>query len=234
MRSAIEKRISRRSFEKIPLLPEVQDEIIRLVQDVNVRSGLSAQFLEDGSAAFASIRKSYGMFRNVRALLLMKGNKSDVHLREKVGYYGEELVLDLTDMELGTCWVGGTFDRKKFAVPDTEELICVILVGRVPAETVKEKLIRSALSKNRKPMSERLAATAEIPEWMKAGMAAVFLAPSARNTQKPTFRFDGNTLRADVAGDYPMDLIDLGIAKKHFEVEAGGKFELGNGAIFQK
>jgi len=29
-----------------------------------------------------------------------------------------------------------------------------------------------------------------------------------------------------------MDLIDLGIAKKHFEIEAKGKFEFGNGGIF--
>ena len=31
---------------------------------------------------------------------------------------------------------------------------------------------------------------------------------------------------------YPMDMIDLGIAKKHFEIEARGKFELENGGVF--
>ncbi len=30
-----------------------------------------------------------------------------------------------------------------------------------------------------------------------------------------------------------MDLIDLGIAKKHFEIGAGGTFELGNGGVFR-
>jgi hypothetical protein len=28
-----------------------------------------------------------------------------------------------------------------------------------------------------------------------------------------------------------MDMIDLGIAKKHFEIEARGKFEFGNGGV---
>jgi len=29
-----------------------------------------------------------------------------------------------------------------------------------------------------------------------------------------------------------INIFDLGIAKRHFELEAGGKFELGNGGVF--
>lgn len=32
-------------------------------------------------------------------------------LKEKVGYYGEQLILKVTELGLGSCWVGGTFDR---------------------------------------------------------------------------------------------------------------------------
>ena len=207
---------------------------MQMAERVNASSGLCVEFLADGSDAFASIRKSYGLFSNVRSMLLMKGDRGEEHLHEKVGYYGEELVLDLTDLGLGTCWVGGTFDKTKFTVPDGEKIICAILVGKVPNETFKEKLIHSVLSKKRKPASERLVTTANVTDWMVAGIEAVRLAPSAVNTQKPTFRYDGKELTADVPESYEMDLVDLGIAKKHFEIEAGGKFDLGNGSRFRK
>ena len=71
-----------------------------------------------------------------------------------------------------------------------------------------------------------------LPQWVQEGMKAVLLAPSAKNTQKVTFKYENNILSAQIADDYSMDLIDLGIAKKHFEIEVDGKFEIGNGGIF--
>ncbi len=46
------------------------------------------------------------------------------------------------------------------------------------------------------------------------------------------FKYENNILSAQIVNDYSMDLIDLGIAKKHFEIETRGKFEFGNGGIF--
>jgi len=39
-------------------------------------------------------------FKGVRSLLAMSGKKLDVILKEKVGYYGELLVLEATKMNL--------------------------------------------------------------------------------------------------------------------------------------
>ncbi len=232
MRDAIVNRISRRTFEKIPLSSSEKDAIMRLVESANEASELTITFIEDGSDAFSSLQKSYGMFSGVRSMLLMKGRKSDSNLREKVGYYGEDIVLNLTDMGLGTCWVGGTYDREQLEFADDEELVCVIVLGKVKKSTLKEKVLRSVISKKRKPIEERLLSSVEIPEWLRNGMEAVRLAPTAKNAQKPTFHFDGITLTADVVDDYAMDMVDLGIAKKHFELTVGGTFELGNGAYF--
>ncbi len=234
MRDAILNRISRRTFEKTPLSASEINDIMRLVESANRVSGLNITFIEDGSDAFSSMRKSYGMFSGVRSMLLMKGQKCDPDLREKVGYYGEDIVLDLTDMGLGTCWVGGTYDREQLEIADTEELVCVIVLGKVKKSSLKEKALRYVISKNRKPIEERLRSSVEIPEWIRNGMEAVRLAPTAKNSQKPTFHFDGVTLTADVVNDYAMDPVDLGIAKKHFELAVGGTFELGNGALFHK
>jgi len=81
-------------------------------------------------------------------------------------------------------------------------------------------------------MEERIISDSPLPQWVQNGMKAVLLAPSAKNTQKAMFKYENNTLSVQIANDYSMDMIDLGIAKKHFEIGAKGKFEFGNGGIF--
>lgn len=234
MREAISKRISRRSYEKKNFSSDEQIKIQSLIDKANQTSGLHIELLEDGSNAFNSLKKSYGMFSGVRSVLLMKGDKCDEHLREKVGYYGEDIVLDLTDMNIGSCWVGGSFNKSLFQIPQNESLVCVIPIGFVANQTAKEKVIRAVMSKKRKSIEERITSDTPLPEYIKLGLEAVRFAPSAVNSQKPKFHYDGKTLTADVPNDYAMDLVDLGIAKRHFEIEAGGSFDFGNGAAFHK
>ncbi|EHQ90509.1 nitroreductase family protein [Desulfosporosinus youngiae DSM 17734] len=191
------------------------------------------EFLEDGSNAFRKLRKSYGLFTNVRSVILVKGNKELKDLKERIGYYGEDLVLAITDLGLGTCWVGGTFDKDELIVDGSEELVCVVLVGKVAAPSLTEKMIRSATHRNGKSMAERIISDQPLPQWVQNGMKAALLAPSAKNTQKAMFKYQNNILSAQIADDYSMDLIDLGIAKKHFEIETGGTFEFGNGGVFR-
>ncbi|MDQ7094401.1 nitroreductase family protein [Desulfosporosinus sp. PR] len=233
MRRAIENRISRRKFEKEPVTSSEKKIIISLINELNEASGLAMAFLEDGSNAFQKLRKSYGLFTNVRSVILMKGNKELKNLKERIGYYGEDLVLAITDLGLGTCWVGGTFDKEELIVDDSEELVCVVLVGKVAAPSLTEKMMRSATHRKVKNMAERIISDQPVPQWVQNGMKAVLLAPSAKNTQKAMFKYENNILSAQIADDYSLDLTDLGIAKKHFELEAGGTFEFGNGGVFR-
>ncbi len=232
MSSAIENRVSRRKFEKEPLTGQEKENIIYLINKLNKASGLTMAFIEDGSSAFGKLRKSYGLFTNVRSLILMKGKKNDKDLKEKVGYYGEDSVLAITDLGLGTCWVGGTFDKDELTIDSEEELVCVVVVGKVAAPSLTEKMVRSAMHRKVKSMEERIISDWPLPQWVQNGMKAVLFAPSAKNTQKVMFKYENNILSAQIADDYSMDLIDLGIAKKHFEIAAGGTFEFGNGGIF--
>ncbi len=232
MRRAIENRISRRKFEKQPIADQEKGKIISLINELNEASGLAMAFLEDGSNAFQKLSKSYGLFTNVRSIILMKGKKQLENLKERVGYYGEDLVLAITDLGLGTCWVGGTFDKNEFIFDDSEELVCVVLVGVVAGTSLKEKMVRSAMHRKTKTIEQRIISDQPLPQWVQNGMKAVLLAPSAINTQKAMFKYENNIVSAQIADDYVFDLVDLGIAKKHFEIEAGGKFEFGNGGIF--
>jgi len=218
MRSAIENRVSRRKFEKAPITGREKENIVSLINQLNEASGLTMAFIEDGSGAFGKLRKSYGLFTNVRSLILMKGKKDDKDLKEKVGYYGENLVLAITDLGLGTCWVGGTFDKDELPIGSGEELVCVVVAGKVEAPSLKEKMMRSATHRKVKSMEERIISDQPLPQWAQNGMKAVLFAPSAKNTQKVMFKYENSILSAQIADDYAMDLIDLGIAKKHFEI----------------
>lgn len=233
MLEAIQNRTSRRSFEKETLEEQEIKMITSYISELNEKSHLTMELWEDGSEAFSNLAKTYGLFHNVRSLVVMKGDKKDPDLKEKVGYYGEDLVLKLTEMKLGTCWVGGTFEKDKFKLKEDEELVCVIVLGKVKEMSLKEKTIRAMISKKRKPLTERfITDTDQLPDWFLRGIESVILAPSAKNTQKTMFEYHSGNVYAMIPDDYHLDLVDLGIAKKHFEMEAGGVFELGNKKMF--
>ena len=234
MREAIINRISRRTYQPTPIAAELREEICAEIDRLNRESGLSFALAEDAGEAFGSMRRSYGMFSGVRSVVVLKGAADLPDLAEKIGWYGEKLILDLTDMGLGTCWVGGTFDRGQFRIPPGETMLCVVPVGYVAELSVKEKLIRGALSRRRKPVSQRLVGYESAPAWVLDAMEAVRLAPSAVNSQRPVFTYKNGAVTAAVEAGRDMDLIDLGIAKLHFAETAGGHFAFGQNGNFVK
>lgn len=230
---AIEKRKSRRTYSDKPISPEHTALLRSRIDEYNQRSGLTIRLVEKGASAFAGIRKSYGMFKGVRSFFVMKGPAGDPHLKEKIGYYGELLVLEATALGLGTCWVGGTFDPSGIRRSSGEELVCVITVGPVPSsETARERLIYKAIHRGTKTIDQLSMVTGTPPAWFQRGMKAVQKAPSTRNTQKVLFTYENGSLRASVPDTYKFDLVDLGIAKLHFSLAAKGRFEIGNGGSY--
>lgn len=231
---AIEVRKSRRTYCQEPLDSETAALFRSRIEEYNQKSGLTIRLIEKGSSAFSGIKKSYGLFRGVQSFFVMKGPQSDPHLKEKIGYYGELLVLEATAMGLGTCWVGGTFDSSGIRKGPQEELVCVITVGKVPdSETMRERFIYKAIHRKTKPVEALSEISGQEPAaWFYHGMKAVQKAPSTRNTQKVFFSYQDGVLRASVPDTYPFDMVDLGIAKLHFTLAAGGRFEIGNDAVY--
>jgi len=234
---AIEQRKSRRTYLGAPIISENAKILRGLIDELNAKYELSMALIENGKKAFDSIGKSYGMFKGVRSLIALQGLKNDENLKEKLGYCGEMIALKATKLGLGTCWVGGTFDRKSdvFKVSENEALICVITIGNVPAEnTIKEKLVYKMTHRKTKPAEDFFASDTRVPDWFIQGIEAVQKAPSAMNSQKVKFEYKNGTASAFVPDNYGADLIDLGIAKLHFELAAGGQFSLGNYGTFSK
>jgi len=85
-------------------------------------------FAEDAGQAFNSMGKSYGLFSGMHSVAFLKVSTNLPGLAEKTDYYGECLMLDLTDMGLETCWVDGAFDRRQFGS-------AVAVSGSVNSET---------------------------------------------------------------------------------------------------
>jgi hypothetical protein len=202
------------------------------IEHCNNESGLSIQLVEDGSEAFSGFNLGYGMFQGVRSYLALVGKTSDDHLKEKAGYYGEKLVLEATKLGLGTCWVGGTFNRNRCAcnLQEDETLALIITIGAIPAKKpFRENAIYKLAHRGTKSLEQLYTADAQVPDWFLNGMKCVQKAPSAVNLQPVLFHFEKGTVWAEVKNASSYQLVDLGIAKLHFELGAGnGSFERGN------
>lgn len=233
---AMERRTSRRAYTGLLDVAQ-QRELEEVIATVNLESGLSFRFLKDGSEAFGGVTNSYGMFSGVRSLILAAGPARGADLKEKVGYHGEQLVLQATKMGLGTCWVGGTFDRKCLAteVPAGQELVAVITVGRVKEDQgLLEKAV-GRLTNGKGKHWQQLCETREAPpEWFIQGVKAALLAPSGMNNQPVRFTWKDSGAGAVLADESGFHLVDLGIAKLHFELAADGRFAPGNPAAFAR
>jgi len=233
---AIDNRRSRRLYLDLPIETQQIDVLQGFIEKFNKESGLTIRFVEDGSAAFKGFLKSYGLFSGVRSMLAMSGKKLDAKLKEKVGYYGELLVLEAIKMDLSTCWVGGSFDREEplVDVPEDESLVCVITIGKSEELSFKEKMIHQMVAGKSKSIEKMLISDVKLPEWLMEGIQAVQKAPSAVNHQPVLFEFKNGILTATVEDDGKFNLVDLGIAKSHFEIAAGGRFDFGNKGKFKK
>ena len=220
---AIDVRHSCRRFSNARLSTEMIDRIGTVIEEINSFSGMHLEFAEDGSRAFASVLKTYGLFKNVRSLILVKGKKDIPELAEKAGYFGEELVLELTAMGIGTCWVAGTYDKKTLSVPADEQLLCVIPAG-YPEQ---EDFFVPQTSRKRKSPDKRyrlinIDKDTKIPQWFMDGIAAMCQAPSAVNSQKPYIEVHDSNFASEgmTSGKDDLDFIDLGIAERHFSIGA--------------
>lgn len=237
MQEAMKLRCSRRSYLQEPLKEEDVQFLTERIEEYNRAYGLHMELVCNRPEIFKGFRKSYGMFHHVENFIMLMGNTRDVYIKEKLGYAGEKLVLEASKRHLGTCWVGATFDKDllKEQVTEQEELYCVIAIGYVSdKKSVKETILSKAMHRKGKTIEEMSNYTMQCPDWMKAGMSAVQLAPSAMFKQPVTFTYKEDNVYAQVENKRAMDVIDLGIAMLHFEIGAqSGRWIWGNPAVFK-
>jgi len=212
LQEAIKSRKSIRKYTEQELPAEVVEALQTKIDEVNRIGGLHVQLVRNEPKAFSGFQ-SYGQFVNARNYLVMAAEKG---ADERVGYYGEQLVLLAQQLGLGSCWVGLTYKKEPdfFQLLKGEKIYVLISLG-YPAETGKVHKYKTVAD---------VSNAGEItPEWFRQGVEAALLAPTAVNQQKFRFTYQAPNL---VSAEKLFSLvgytgIDLGIAKCHFEIGAG-------------
>ena len=184
---------------------------------------------------------TYGIIKNSKAFIVGGVEKDNMALVEH-GYVFEALILYLAKLNLGTCWLGGTFKRDSFEKQidlGNNEIIPVVSPVGYTDENKRflESFMRfAAKSDKRKPWGELFFSGGfnKALNYDEAGsfsvpMEMVRLGPSASNKQPwrivlsedkkichlylaQTPNYSGNKM------GFEMQRIDIGIAMCHFEM----------------
>lgn len=219
LQEAIEARHSVRAYKEQPLADDVIKVLEEQIAVLNRDGNLHIQLIQNEPKAFQGTMAKYGKFRNVSSYIVMAGKKSE-DLDERVGYYGEHLVLLAQTLGLNTCWVGLSYSKVPgtYVLADGEKIACYIAIGYGETQGVGHKI---------KTVEQVSNASDITPSWFKKGVEAALLAPTAVNQQKFSFEYAGmsnNRHKVHAKKGFSMigyTQMDLGIAKYHFEIGAG-------------
>ncbi len=215
---AIDARHSVRRYISRPLEREVVDCLRAKIDECNSKGNLHIQLVLNERKGFSGML-AYGSFSGVENYIVMAGRRAD-DLDERVGYYGEQIVLLAQQLGLGTCWAGLSYRKVKgaYALDSEEKVACMISLGYPDDAGRKHKC---------KSVEDVSNASVSTPEWFEQGVRAALKAPTAVNQQKFYIEYAGvkdgrHCVRArrlfSMVGYTSMD---LGIVKLHFEIGAG-------------
>ncbi len=213
LKEAIVARHSVRQYQEKAIEAEIIKRLNEEIALCNQEGGLHIQLVLDEPHAFTGGMVKYGNFKGVRNYLAMVAPKG---ADEKVGYYGERLVLLAQTLGLNSCWVGMLVGKQpdRYTIADGEKLHCVIALGYGANQGVQHPL---------RPMEKFIKASIPLPDWFRRGMEAAILAPTAVHQQKFELELlDDHTLAARARFSLVgWAKLDLGIVKYNFEVAAG-------------
>jgi hypothetical protein len=189
---------------------------------------------------------TYGFIKNPAGFIIGAVEQGR-HDLEDYGYLLEYIVLAVTDMGLGTCWLGGSFSKsgfaKKIALRDSETLPAVIATGYDANNNGSREFIRRQMNAHRRLPIEQLffADTFNNPIKLEStnpyalALDMVRLAPSASNKQpwrivrtgdawhfylQRTKGYGKGTLIFGILRLADLQRVDMGIAMCHFEFTA--------------
>jgi nitroreductase len=200
---------------------------------------------EDDSRALRGLG-TYGFIRHPAGFIMGAIRPSEYDL-EDFGYLMEAIILYATQLDLGTCWLGGTFTKSRFArkmdlAPD-ETIPAVTSMGEFTSAGQRRKGIASqtAGSDRRLPWDKLFSdsmlgnpLTRNQPNGYAASLEMVRLGPSASNRQpwritkhashwrfylqrSPGYRRDPIKIILDLCD---LQRLDMGIAMCHFQLAA--------------
>jgi nitroreductase len=183
---------------------------------------------------------TYGFIKNPRAYLVGITENDKTSLVD-FAYTFQKLVLYLTEIELGTCWMGGTFNRHSFEkelhLGEGEFIPCITPIGyQSNKQRVFDKALRIVVKADNKKPWEKLFYDSSFDATLEKEQAGqlelpiemVRLGPSASNKQpwrlvvsadrKLCHFFIEHTPNYSSKLGYDMQLLDMGIAMCQFDL----------------
>ena len=188
---------------------------------------------------------TYGFISGAKRFIVGTAQDTPMGI-EDYAYALEKIILYATQIGLGTCWIGGIYDKKGFndAMGQAGKIPALTPLGYPKDRRTAAKLIRwAAGSKNRKPWSElffnedlTVLTKDEAREYATA-LEMVRLAPSASNGQPWRIYLEGDKLHLHVEprkGYGSITRLDMGIAMSHLELTLAEQGIKGKWAIEQR
>ncbi len=240
IKQAIIQRKSIRTYKDEPISQELKEKLKNYIADVSSPFKPRTRFVMLDTDEMRGRTKlgTYGVISGARTFIC--GITEDVfRYEENLGYAFENIILYATSLGLGTCWLGGTFNRANFAKAaglKENELIPVVTPVGYPKE--KRNLIDSALVKgagsiNRKDWSELFfdgdfgkPLKRETDPKIAEVLDMVRIAPSASNKQPWRIVKSGQLYHFYLSRtpgyrallSFDIQRLDIGIAMCHFEL----------------
>lgn len=208
---AVISRHSVREYLDKEIEKEKVERLQTMIDKINAANDLSFQLVTNEPDAFNG-NSHYGRFVGVKNYVALVGKKCK-NLDEKIGYFGEHVVLFAQMLGLNTCWVALTYKKSaaKVQVKKDEKLVCVLALGYGKDQGVPHK------SKDILKVSN---VSSDTPDWFESGVKSALLAPTAINQQQFYFTYsEGEVKVKKGVGFYSK--VDLGIVKYHFEIGSG-------------
>lgn len=207
---AIRERHSVRAYQDRKIDVETVEKLKEMIEQCNREGNLNLQFLEDSEGTFKRLLNKFMGLSSAPSVIACVGPNDDT-VDERIGYYGQKIVLYAQMLGLNTCWAG-TFSEKKSPAARTpgDRFPIVIAIGYG---------VNGGRVRRSKTMNQVVVGNAQDkPEWFKKGVEAALLAPTAVNQQKFEIELkdDGTVEVIDKGGI--LSKIDKGIVKYNFEV----------------
>lgn len=241
VKEAVTARYSVRTYDPREVEGSILEKILAYADNLHNPLGpkIKVQLIKKDVAANGEKLGTYGVIQGAK--LYLGVSVPDVeYAAEAVGYDFEQLVLYATSLGLGTCWLGGTFNRSAFSSAmnmEEGEIFPILSSIGYPAtrKSFTEQMMRftvkasSRASWNElfyqdtftKPLTQETTGEYQFP------LEMLRLAPSAINKQPWRVVMSDNKIHfyekhaiSSEVGKLDMHRIDVGIGICHFHLAA--------------
>ena len=236
---AVQKRYSVRNYQKQEVDTNLKHEIEAFVGSLENPFGkkVNFHFLESKEAQNQQKLGTYGVITGAEQYIGTTIQLEPMSL-EALGYEMEAVILYLAHLGLGTCWLGGTFNRKGFAnamnIGENDIFPIVTPYGYpAPKKQIKETMMRKMIQADqRKEWSSlffksdfQTPLSKEEANELAFALEMVRLGPSASNkqpwrivvTEQGCHFYEYKEPNYSDRFAYDIQRIDMGIAAAHFD-----------------